>query len=55
MMLRPKANEEDEDTGELERKPRADVEFLRKEGLLMATLVAVGGEDQMKREDQMEF
>jgi hypothetical protein len=55
LMLRPKANEEDEDTGELERKPRADVEFLRKEGLLMATLVAVGGEDQMKREDQMEF
>jgi hypothetical protein len=40
MVLRPKANEEDEETGELEMKPRADVEFLRKEGLLTTSLIA---------------
>jgi hypothetical protein len=47
MIHRDKANEEDEETGELERKPRADVEFLRKNSLLMNTLTA-GAEDYME-------
>ncbi|KAF1917115.1 hypothetical protein BDU57DRAFT_448984 [Ampelomyces quisqualis] len=43
MDLHPKISEEDEATGELEGKPRADVGFLSIRGLIMKTLEAEGG------------
>jgi hypothetical protein len=40
MAKMPKTSEDDEQTGELEGKPRADVDLLRQNGLLMMIINA---------------
>lgn len=40
----PKTAEGDEHTGELQSKPRADIDFIRQEGLLMRCASAGQGE-----------
>lgn len=47
MDFKPKTSEEDEQTGNLTAKPRADVGFLREDGLLVRNMSGAGGDEEM--------